>query len=43
MHPWFQAQVIAYDQIRQIEKAEHEAMILKATHGTKSRNPVRKR
>lgn len=40
MHPWFQAHVIAYDQIRQIEKDEHEALMIKATHGSKT--PLRK-
>jgi hypothetical protein len=35
-HPWFQAHVIAFDQIRQIEDDEKTAMMLKAIYGGKT-------
>jgi len=35
MHPWFQAHVIAYDQIRQIEDDEKQGMWIKAIYGGK--------
>ena len=35
-HPWFQAHLIAYDQIRQIEDEERQAMWIKAIYGGKS-------
>lgn len=38
---WGQAQLIAYDQIRQVEDVEHETNMLKATHGTGSKNKLR--
>jgi len=38
---WGQARLIAYDQIRQVEDAEHETNLLRASHGTSSKNKLR--
>jgi len=38
---WIQANLIAFDQIRQIERQEREVEYLKATHGKSSKAVVR--